>query len=137
MKKQADFYAEVHGGNIRFKNVSLFKQFLSTFPDGTPIKITVGQQYGEVSKNQMAYYYGVIIPAAMEEYGYLNPEDADRAFKATFLVENKGTEYERLKSKSKDLDVVEMSEYLEKCIKQLAIDGVVVPPADPEWRIKK
>jgi hypothetical protein len=137
VKKQADFFGTIKGGKIHFQHMGLFKQFLTTFPDDTSVKITVGQQYGSISDQQIKYYYGVIIPAGMKQYGYHNPDDMDRAFKATYLVDNKGTDFERIKSKQKDCDSFDLSWFIEQCITQLSQDGVTVEPADKLWKVKK
>ena len=136
MKKQAVFYGKVVEGKLVMQCPGLFKQFISTFDTDTPIQLTLGKQYEDLSRNQMRYYFGVIIPAGMAHTGYDSQQAMDRVFKAMFLTEYPGTDFEQMKSKE-DLDSYEMSDYIEKCILFLNNEGVTVEPADKNWKMKR
>ena len=136
MKKQAVFYGSVIDGKLVMQCPGLFKQFISTFEDNTPIQLTLGKQYEDLSRNQMRYYFGVIIPAGMAHTGYATPHEMDKVFKSMFLTEYAGTDFEQVKSKE-DLDSYDMSDFIEKCILFLNNEGVTVPEADKNWKMKR
>src|ERR1700744_1450672 len=80
------------------------------------------------SKEQVGYYWGVVLPYIAEHTGYL-PEDLHEIFKSRFLRAKKtwrGTAITTLRSTS-DLSTSEMAEYLSSIILEANEMGIQVP----------
>jgi hypothetical protein len=136
MKKQATFYGTITGGRMVLQNPTLLAQFIKSFPDDSAIQVTVGKQYDDITRNQSGYYFGVIVPRGQTHFGLSSPQEMDHMFKVMFLTEYPDTEFERLKSKT-ELDVYEMSEFMERCILFLSQEGCTVEPSDRNWKMNR
>jgi hypothetical protein len=136
MKKQATFYGTIVDGRLVLQNPTLMAQFIKSFENGVKVQVTLGKQYDDITRNQAGYYFGVIVARGCEHFGLGSPQEMDHMFKVMFLTEFPDTEFERMRSKS-ELDVYEMSEFMERCISFLAQEGVPVEPSDKNWKVNR
>jgi len=136
MKKQATFFGSIKGGKLVLQNPTLMAQFIKSFEDGAAVQVSLGKQYDDITRNQTGYYFGVIVARGCTHFGLSSPQEMDHMFKVMFLTEFPDTEFERLRSKS-ELDVYEMSEFMERCICFLAQEGVPVESSDKNWKVNR
>jgi len=107
--------------------------------EGKRVDVTVSRHRKARSKNQNAYYWGVVLPMIQESGGYALSEEAHEACKWALLKQrDRKAEYCR---STATLSTVEMEEYLSR-IRQLASeghfgDGVWIPePNETEYNYK-
>lgn len=85
------------------------------------------------SKQQNSYYWGVVIPIAGDEFGY-DSEEMHEAFKILFLSRNEDGKPATVRSTVK-LSTIEFNDYIEKCQRWCAEQGIIIP--DPGELIEK
>ena len=105
---------------------------LAKFEDPKVI-VTVEGIRSERTLNQLAYYWGIILPLIAEHTGHSTP-DLHEIFKRLYLppklVKWRGRDI-KMPNTTKELSKGEMVEYIERVIAEAAQLGIVVPPADP------
>jgi len=138
-KYTATFYGTVSQGKLVVNHQPLVEQFISSCPDGTAVELIIRKQSRSKTREQLAYYFACLIKKPSEEFGYgVRPDgryELDVLFRNMFLTQNSGTPDEYVKELS-DLNTMEMSEYIDHCIRTLSELGYAVEPPDPAWKLK-
>ena len=81
----------VFEGDIVKKKLKLFDHekkaialWVTTFPNGTKVDITIRKHKEKRSNDQNRYYFGVVIPILADYFGHDNPEDIHADLKLKF-----------------------------------------------------
>lgn len=146
MKHKPYTYATITNGKITYMlNKDKFNEALLKF-EGQRVKLTVEKIYENYTSNQREYYFAVVIPCCQqgiqEQWGEnYTPEQAHIMLKENLLftekVNNTTGEVIRLPRSITELDIIEMIEFIEHCIKFIAEwFCIAVPEADKNWRNK-
>ena len=77
------------------------------------------------TNSQNAYYWAVVVSVAGEHFGY-DPDEMHEAFKFMFLKRDETGKPLTVRSTTA-LGVAEFSDYVERCIRWCAEQGIVIP----------
>lgn len=148
MAIQIRHYGIMKGRKIHLHNVPLFNKNADAL-EGKRIELTIKEVHETPSSDQHAYYRGAVIETGLQAecFGGWTGDELDDYFCDTHLgfdrmkvikkkdgsVVNKIT---RVVPSKADLSKKEMGEFVEKCIVELAQEGVVVHTAD-QYKLAK
>ncbi len=145
-KKVWTFCSVSELGELKVEKRDLFVKNLTKFA-GVRCKITVEKLYEKHSDEQRSYYFGVLIPCCQEgietEWGEVYTVDETHLLlKENCLYDTKTNEKTgeiiKVPKSLSALDLVEMIEYIERCIKLISdFFNIEVPPASKTWREDK
>jgi hypothetical protein len=117
------FLANIEKGVFSLQNKQRFKEYTSSKPDGI-YEMTVKKARSQRSKQQNAYYWGVIVKTIADEMGEDDRKYVHRLLAGMFLSEYvtyKGKQFIVTRSTT-DLNTKEMEDYHEQCRRFAAID---------------
>ncbi len=117
MSKQItpNFRGDIIGNSLKLEDEWSFKKFLSELAgnkESVPIVLNIQEWKNNRSKNQNAYYWGVVIPMLSDHLGYL-PDETHEAIKWKFLRKG-GTDKLPTVRSSTSLDKIEWEDLMEK-----------------------
>ena len=130
LKKQSKFYGEFVDGKLVLDRPEIYKTW-SKSQTGR-CEITIGKESEDVTQQQWGYLFACLYKPVADELGWL-VEEVDGIFCKMFLTQNKGTNKEYVKSKSR-LNREEIAKYIDLCIMKAAELGVVCQPPNKSWR---
>lgn len=142
MSNKITFYGYIEKGRWHWHHKGVFDAYCKGQKDGN-YSATLNESVPPKTLPQMAYYYSVIIPAAMKQIKADNDGDSyivkignrekeveidedtvDKILKGACKVKSKGR-----------MTMKEASEFIDKCIKWCArYLGIVIPDPDPNWK---
>jgi hypothetical protein len=117
------FHGRIEGGRICLERREDFAALIQRL-DGKDVELILRKHRRSRSRNQNAYYWGVVIPLIAEHCGYMD-EEMHEALKWRFLQKHDGP-LPTVRSTT-DLDTAEFTEYIEQCRILGAEMGVVIP----------
>ena len=118
------FRGIVQNQRLKIYAKKTFETALLTFPEGTPLELTLRKETKKRTDPQNRYYWGVIIKMLGDYFGY-EPEEMHEALKMEFLKVN--GPIPTVKSTTK-LTTVEFNDYIGRIIRWAAMEyGVVLP----------
>jgi len=120
------FYGEISKGVLCLNKGGQVTEWIKSQPD-MRVQVEIKKYHPDKTHDQLKYYFGVVVKIAAKEFGYTK-EEMDGIFCTMFLRwhTSDGTMY--VKSKS-ELTTKEMGEFIDTCIRHLALQGIVIPPA--------
>lgn len=120
------FTGRVEKGMLTIDGTSAYQNYLRGL-EGQHVEIIVRRQTGGRSKEQNAFYWGVVIPLLCETTGYL-PEEMHEELKRKLLTVHFGQDTElSIIGSTAALDQQQFSIYLEQVILLAAELGCVIP----------
>lgn len=123
-------------GKLVLDNSHWFKGMLMQFAD-TPVTITLERKVKSKSKQQLGYYWGVVLPLISQHTGY-SPNDLHDIFKTKFLRSKliwRGGDMTVVGS-TQGLSTNEMAEFITNVILEANELGIEVPTPDQsrQWQ---
>ena len=143
-KKKIQTYCSVsESGELRVEKRDLFVDNLKNLA-GCKCKVTVEKLYDKHTNSQREYYFAVVIPCCKDgietEWGdFYTTDEVHLLLKENCLYDtrvNESTgEILHIPKSISGLDIVEMIDYIERCIKLIGeFFCIEVPPSDKNWR---
>ena len=124
----------IKDGNLVLNSPRYFKGMMQQFDD-CPVIITLERRKKSKSKEQMGYYWGVVLQEISEHTGH-TVEDLHDIFKAKYLRRKKlwrGGDLVIIGSTS-ELSTNEMAEFITNIVLEANELGITVPPPDKEYQ---
>ena len=126
------FNATIRDGKLHIMDEKAFRRYLFSFRDGENLKVTVWKRSSQRSLPQNAWYWGAVLPIIAEETGH-SAEELHEIFKRMFLppktVRFRGRDF-RMPGSTKDCNVAEFHEYIEKVRAEASSMGIEIPDPD-------
>lgn len=118
------------GGKLVLDNPKWFNEMLSLYADA-PVSITVERVRHSKSKEQLGYYWGVVLPEIAADTGH-SIDDLHEIFKSKHLRKKKVWRGQNITtiSSTKELAVGEMAEFITSVIAEANELGIEIPPAN-------
>ena len=146
MKKKVSTLCKINEkGEIKAVKREVFQQKLQQSFVGEDCILTVEKLYEGKTDNQREYYFAVVVKCCIEGifdmWGEVyNKGDAHEFLNSNLLYDsliNESTGEVIRKPKSiRDCDIVEMAEYIDRCIAFIFENfNIHVPPANKDWRM--
>lgn len=127
MKFTPKFYGVINDNKISFDDKGSFLLWLNKL-EGNEVEITVAKRNYHRTSPQNNYYWGVVVELLAEAFGW-DSEDMHEFLKSKFsykIVSRNGEEY-RITRSTASLGTHEFIDYIEKCVRFAADQGVVIP----------
>jgi len=131
-----DFKQVIRYGNDTGKQISRAMNHLMSIEitEDNEVEVIVKKFKTNKTLEQLGYYWGVLIPVFMKEYGCLKAE-ADEVLKEEVLppvVKIISGKVREIRPSIAVMTVKDMAEYIDKCIILMSQQGMHVP--QPEYR---
>ena len=143
-KKFYSYCSITPDGRLQIEKRDVFVENLIQFA-GVKCKITIEKLYDKHSNNQREYYFAVVVPCCQEgilaEWNDVYTRDETHLLlKENLLYDTKVNERTgeilKIPRSISNLDLMEMIDYIERCINLIAeFFGIIVPPADKDNRV--
>lgn len=121
------FFASVKDGKVLFSDKEMLKAHLAGL-EGKDIDIIVRPHRKDRTHSQNRWYWGCVVAIPAKHYGYTGDEMHD-AFKVLFLRRDEEGKPLTFRSTA-SLSTLEFTEYVEKCRKWCAEQGLFIPDPD-------
>ena len=121
------FFASIKDGKILFSDKGMFDKYVFTLT-GKDVDVIVRPHRKDRTHSQNAWYWSCVVAIPAAHFGY-TPEEQHDAFKLMFLLHDEEGKPVTLKSTAK-LSTLEFTEYVEKCRKWSAENGLFIPDPD-------
>lgn len=126
------FYGQIKDGKIVLDNQSLCTEAISCIRD-MRIDLIIKTAGKDVNLEQWGYLYGSVYKIFAEHYGW-SIDDVDSYFKKKFMLEKGIILPKGIVLTKACFEKEGLSTYVDCCIRFCAEEGIVVPPANKQWR---
>lgn len=123
-------------GKLVLDNPEWFNGMLSLYAD-TAVSVTVERTRHSKSREQLGYYWGVVLPELSSHTGH-SIDELHEIFKSKLLRKQRVWRGQKLTTvgSTQDLSVNEMADFITNVIVEANELGIEVPPADKSYQFK-
>lgn len=133
---KAKFYGKVENGRRVYDSPEIGKLWIKRL-EGKRFEETISEEKQDGTDAQRGYYFACIVKSAVNEGDFVGwtAEEIDGYLVRKFLTVDRGTPKERIRSRSSDAGFTreDWSEFIDRCIKDMAEHGVIVLPPNKSW----